>query len=114
AGAGLEDGLLPGMELPIREEPFDRDDVVPLGLSGEQGARADELAVEQNRARAALALLARVLGARQAEPLTQRKKQALALPHVRLVHLAVDAEPDLHVRHLASAREVSTWRACRR
>ena len=57
------------------------------------------VAVEQHRARAALALLARVLRAREAELLAQREEQRLALPAVGLVLLAVDAQRDPHAQH---------------
>ena len=65
-------------------EPLDRDDLVPVGLRGEHEARADERAVEEHGARAALALLAGVLRAGQAELLAQREEQALAAPDVGL------------------------------
>ena len=96
-------------------EPFDGDDLVPFGLRGEDEARAHERAVEQHRARAALALLAGVLRAVEAEALAQRVEQALALPDVRLAPLAVDGQLELHrVRHLSSARAASTRSAWRR
>ena len=65
-------------------EPLDRRHLVAVGLRREHEARADERAVEQHRARAALALLARVLRARVAELLAQREEQRLALPAVGL------------------------------
>ena len=71
-------------------------DLVAVGLRREHEARADERAVEQHRARAALALLARVLRAREAELLAQREEQRLALPAVGLVLVAVDAQRDPH------------------
>jgi hypothetical protein len=113
-GTGLRERLLHRVQLPVPREPLDRDDVVAVGLRGENETRADELAVEQHRARAALALLARVLRARQAEPLAQREEQALALPELGLTLLAVDRQLDPHARHLSSARSVSTRSACRR
>src|SRR5204862_5976571 len=104
-GAGLGEGMLNGVQLLVLVEPLDGDHVVALRLRGQHQARADELAVEQHRARAALALLARVLRAWQPEPLAEREEKALALPDVGLVLLAVDAKRDLHVRHRTSARE---------
>ena len=65
-------------------EALDRDDLVAVGLRGQHEARADERAVEEHRARAAFALLARVLRAGQAEPLAERVEQALARPDVGL------------------------------
>src|SRR5262249_55125065 len=95
-------------------DPLDGDDVVPLGLRCEDEARADEHAVEEHRARAALALLAGVLRAREAEPLAQRVEEALALPDVGFRLAAVDAERDPHASTRASARRASTPSAWRR
>ena len=85
-------------------EPLDRHDLVPVRLRGEHEARADERAVQQHGARAALALLARVLRPGQPEPLAEREEQALAGPDVRLAPLAVDGQLDPHARHRSSAR----------
>ena len=85
-------------------QPLHRDDLVPLRLRGQHEARADELAVQQHGARAALPLLARVLRSREAELLAERKEQAFALPDVGLMRFAVDAQLDLHTRHRSSAR----------
>ena len=52
----------------------------------------------EHRARAALALLARVLRPGQAQPLAQREEQALARPDVRLARVAVDGERDPHAQ----------------
>ena len=90
--AGLDERLLHRVQLAAGRQALDGDDLAALGLPGEHQAGADELAVEVDRARAALALLAGVLGARQAEPLAQHVEQALALPDaVGLACLAVDA-----------------------
>ena len=56
--------------------------VAALGLAGGDQAGAHRRAVEVDRAGAALALLAGVLRAGQAEPLAQHVQQALARPHV--------------------------------
>ena len=82
--AGLDERLLHRCSSLAVGEPLDRDDLVAVGLRREHEARADERPVEQHRARAALALLARVLRARQPEPLAQREEQRLALPDVGL------------------------------
>ena len=68
-----------------------------VGLAGRDQAGAAGDAVEVDRARAALALLAGVLGAGQAHPLAQDVEQALALPDVvGLAALAVDRDRDPH------------------
>ena len=66
--ARLDERLLHPVQPIAVREPLDRRHLVPVGLRGEHEARADERPVEQHRARAALALLARVLRAREAEP----------------------------------------------
>src|SRR5439155_11088782 len=114
-GARLDERLLHGMQAVPVGEPFDGDDLVPLGLRSEDEARAHEGAVEQDRARAALSLLAGVLRAVEAEALAQRVQEALALPNVRLVRLPIDRQRDLHrVRHRSRARVTSTRNAWRR
>src|ERR1700704_3581089 len=55
----------------IGRKPFHRYDLAALCLATEHQARADELAIQVYGARAALALLARVLRAGQAEMLAQ-------------------------------------------
>ena len=84
-GARVDERLLDPVQPVLAAQPFDRPDLVPVGLRGQDEARADELAVEQHRARAALALLARVLRAGQAERVAQRRQQALAGPDVGLL-----------------------------
>src|SRR4029453_6584894 len=110
---GLRERLLHRVQLPAPGKPRDRDAVVAARLRGEDEAPTHEPPLEQHRARAALTLLARVLRARQAEPLAQREEQALALPDLRLALLAVDRQLDPHARHLSSARSVSTRNAWR-
>ena len=63
-------------------EPFDRDDRGVDGASRQHEARADQVAVDEHAARAALALFARPFGAEQSEPFAQHVEQALAEPSV--------------------------------
>ena len=68
---------------PGRRRALDGGDrAVAHRVGREHEARAHQHAVEQHRARPALALLAGVLGAGQAEPLAQHVEQALADPRV--------------------------------
>ncbi len=94
-GAGIRECLLHGMERRLPAETLDGDDLVPVRLRREDEARAHELAVEEHRARAALALLARVLRAGKLEPVAQRRQEALAGPDLGLARLAVDGQLDL-------------------
>ncbi len=83
-GAGGDERALHGMQPPVGCKALDRHDLPPVGLRAVHEARAHELAVEQHRAGAALALLAGALGARQVEPLAQHEQQALRAQHVGL------------------------------
>jgi hypothetical protein len=102
------------MEAAVLCETFDRDDGVTVHLRSEYEAGAHELPVQQHGARAALALLAGVLRAREAEALAQREQQAFAFPEVGFAALAVDAERNPHTRQRSSARLVRTVSAWRR
>ena len=64
-------------------QPFDGHDLGADGRRREHEARAHEHAVDEHRARAALALLAAGLRARQPEPLAQHVEQALTEPRRR-------------------------------
>src|SRR4051795_11247886 len=110
-GARRRERLLHRMERPVRPEPLHRHDLVPVRLHRQHQTRADQRPVEQDRARPALALLARVLRAGQPHVLAQRVEKALALPDLGLHRLPVDGEGDPHVRHLFSARPTSTFSA---
>src|SRR4051794_13685796 len=120
--AGLDERALPLVQLAVgRRDPLDGHDLAALGLRGKHETRADELAVEVHRARAALALLARVLRAGEVEVLAQRGEQALALPDAvglarRPVHDHVEphgyasSRYSLHVHCRARrARTPSAW-----
>ena len=103
-----DERVLHRMELAVRAgEPLDGDDVVPVRLRRQNEAGADELAVEQHGARAALALLAGVLRPGQPEPLAKREEQALARPDVGLAPLAVDGQLDPH-RGASAVTDVQT------
>ena len=90
--AGLEERLLDRVQLVARRpSPSTVTTSRPSACAGEHQARAHELAVEVDRARAALALLAGVLRARAGRGARAARKQALALPDaVDLARLAVD------------------------
>ena len=70
-GAGLDESRLHPVRRPVLRQALDGHDLVAVRLRGEHQARADERPVQEHRARAALALLARVLRPGQAEPVTQ-------------------------------------------
>ena len=113
----------PGAARSPSARPSTVDDLAALRLAGGDQAGADRLAVEVDGAGAALALLAGVLGAGQAQPLAQHVEQALARPDVvdRLLG-AVDGEGHAHasgrlpvvVPGPGAARRAITASACRR
>ena len=79
--------------LPCRRQPLDRRDRRALDLAHRHQARVDHRAVDQHRARAALALAAALLGAGQAQVLAQHVEQAAHARGVQLDRRAVDGEP---------------------
>src|SRR5690606_17533097 len=88
----------------------------PIGdRRGEHQAGAHEIAVDQDRARAALTLLARALGGLETEPLAQHVQQALADPGVAdLVRRSVDVQ-GVVLAHADSSSAVAPANArCRR
>ena len=94
------------MQLVVLGQPLDRHELVAVRLGREDKAGADESAVEEHGAGAALALLARVLRAGEAEPLAEDVEQALPGPDVGLEALAVDRQLDSHCRQRSTARTV--------
>ena len=78
-----------------RAEAFDRDDVVALVHDGERETRVDPASVDQHGARAALTVVAALLGAGQMQVLSQRVEQRRAQIELELDGLTVDRERDL-------------------
>jgi hypothetical protein len=74
-------------------EPFDRQHLVPVDLRGQDQAGVYRLSIQQNRARAALALAAPVLGAGQAQVLAQEGQKGLVGRGVDLDRPTVDGQP---------------------
>jgi hypothetical protein len=86
-------------QLPIRREALDRSHIGALDLAHRDQARVNDGAVDQDRARATLALAAALLGAGEAEVLAERIEEA---PHPRdgeLDRRAVDREAVGEVTH---------------
>ncbi len=89
----LQEGGLHRMErLPLRGQPFDRDDGVPFGLRRERQAGEYAGAVQVHGAGAALSLIAALLGAVEAEMLAQRVEQGDARLERKCMGAPVDAE----------------------
>jgi len=87
------EGLLQRMQrLAVRRDAFDGEDIVAVGLHREHQARARRIAVEQNRAGAADAVLAAEMGAGELKPLAQKVRQRQAHRHGGFMALAVDGQ----------------------
>ncbi len=101
-GAGLDERPLHVGRRTGLGEALDRRDGEADRARRQHEARAHQLAVDEDAARPALALLARALGAVEPEPLAQHVQQALAEPGVGdRVGGAVDVE-DVLLAHRAS------------
>ena len=95
-----------GVERVALGEPFDRDHLVPVCLRAQHQARADELAVEEDGARAALAEASRTVGS------PQIRNRGTIGGNLGTASPAGDALPPLLVEHarveIASVRGVRT------
>src|SRR5262249_17095784 len=83
-----------GQLLVVRRDPLDREDLVPVRLHGEHQAGAGRLAVEQDGAGTAHAMLAAEMGAGEAERVTDEIRQREAHLGLGAVALAVDGQRD--------------------
>src|SRR6266480_360152 len=98
--AEVGEGRLQGMQLRAAAEAFDRFHRAALALGGEHQAGKLRRAVDQHGAGAALAQLAAVLGAGEAEVLAQHFEKRLVPGAGQLDGLAVDAQAELQAaRH---------------
>src|SRR6266513_637630 len=91
-GAEVGESSLQGMQLRAAAEPFDRLHRAAFALGGEHQAGKLRRAVDQHRAGAALAQLAAVLGAGEAEVLAQHFEKRLVPGAGQLDGLAVDGQ----------------------
>jgi hypothetical protein len=94
--AFVNEGLLHRIKPAGAFEPFNRDNLVPVGLAGQNQTGVHRAAVEQNRARAALAFATAFLGAGQAAVVAQHIKQTRAAGHVERDRAAVQCEANRH------------------
>ena len=94
----LPEALLQRMQLPFRRETLDRRHRRAVGLHGKHRARLRAPAVDEHRARAALARVTADMGSREIEMLAQEVHEQCAWFDVRFAHLAVDRDGDLDHR----------------
>ena len=90
----VDERLLQRVQFFARGQALDRRDVVAVLHDGEREAGVDAAAVQQHRARAALAVVAALLGAGEAGAFAQQVEQGDPRFDVEGAVLAVDAQPD--------------------
>ena len=100
----LVERLLQRRQLAVLAEPLDGLDARAVRLDGEQHAALHEHAVEDHRARAAVAGVAADVAAGQVEVVAQEMDEELARLDVALVGRPVDGDRDVHQRVAASLR----------
>src|SRR5438445_7657011 len=84
--------LLHRMQLPVRGQTLDRDHGRAVGLNGEDRARLDSLAIDEDRARAALAGVAADVGTGEAEVVAEKVNDEEARLDFRLLLRAVGGQ----------------------
>src|ERR1700688_582154 len=110
----LEELLLQRVELGAPRQAFDRLDRVTLGLDRKHQARADEAAVDDHAAGAAIAGAATFLAARQVELVAQRVQEGLLRLAQEFGGLAVDGRRYVMLGHRRSPARSNAIVAARR
>jgi len=88
----LDERFLDRVELITLRQPLDGHDFLPVHPDGELAARVNIAAIDDHRARAALASVAADLGAREAQFIAQDLGESAAVFHLDTIVLAVDFE----------------------
>ncbi len=107
----VDERLLQRMQRAVHRQAFDGGDLGAILHDGEREARIDAPAVDQDRAGAALPVVAALLGAGQVEMVAQRIEQGCPRREVELPRHAVDGERD---RNLVGCRDAIARRPRRR
>src|SRR5207247_2321368 len=102
--ASVDERALDRMQPVAIRERLDGLHCASRGCGAEHETRADELAVHQDRAGSALALLAGILASCEAEALAQDGKQALMVRRFGLPFVTVKGALDRHMMTALSAR----------
>src|SRR5690606_2377913 len=121
---GLHEAALQRMQVAVFRQPFDGDDIVPIGLPRQYKARVDRLAVHQHSTGSTLALAATgVFSAVQTEIVAQQVEQGLVRfggdGPAMAVHRQSDGDavhrmPPARAAAVSSARRSSVMLAWRR
>ncbi len=88
----LHEGLLHRMQLAVPGQALDRDDAIAVAGDGQRQAGIHPHAVHQHGAGAALAVVAALLGAGQAEMVAQRIEQGRARIELEFLCLLIHRE----------------------
>src|SRR5258706_2569180 len=106
-GAEVGESGLQRMELCAAGHPLHSLHRAPLALDRQHQAGELRLAVDEDCAGTALAELAAVLGAGEAEVLAQQLEQRLVRREGNLLRLAVERESELHLPHCSDPKQSS-------
>src|SRR5262249_60116938 len=109
--------ILEACESSALRQTLDRLDLCSVGLDGEHQTASDELAIHAHGARAADAVLAADMRAREAELVAKEVDQVLPRLHVTRDRGSVHGEGELHARASTSVpttRASNTPARCRR
>ena len=91
----LPEAFLYRVQLAVFGQPFDRGDVGAVSLDGEDGAGLGAAAVDEHRARPALARVAADVRSGQEKLLAQEVDEEQSRLHVSFAHLAIDRHRDV-------------------
>ena len=104
--ADLEKRLLQRMQSPVLLQPFDSRDFFLPDLANRSKAGVRWRAIDQNRARAALAFAAAVFGAREIEPIAKDGEQRIVGGNLGMTNCAVHPQCQMRRVILAAAEPV--------
>lgn len=92
----FEEGLLYAIQVFAIGESFDGGDVFSCRGTNWSNATADRISIQQNRASAALALAATVLGASQLKSVAENIQEGLVGGNINLVLASIHNNPESH------------------
>jgi hypothetical protein len=91
----------------VLQQAFDGDNVAPVRLCAKHETRWHGLAIEQHRARAAIAAVTTEMRAAQFKFIAQNVKQSIARVNLKFVLIPVDSEGKVVTSHAISDIEFS-------
>src|SRR5574337_462647 len=112
-GASFQKRFLDGVKTIALRERFYRAYLPALGLRRQHQTGTDQFLIQPYRARSALALLTRVLGAHETQVVTEQREQAGPRPHIGLAGVAVDVQTNQHGWFSAPTASLATLKTDR-